>query len=151
MVAVSYDAIETVVIAGMAVVGATVIYRFIAPFIGSRQRGETVADHIMRIETERREEQVFQSNLNMAPRKAMAIRLTNVAVVFAVMWLLSCFPANSLVMSIVMYVAVGLILCSWAKLIPKEKLHGLDWSHRLELRLFYVWLWPINVARSVMH
>ena len=51
MVDVSNDALRTVVIGGLAVVAATLIFRFLAPFIGSRRRGETVADHVMRVET----------------------------------------------------------------------------------------------------
>ncbi|MDN7483618.1 hypothetical protein QZM38_22645 [Burkholderia orbicola] len=150
MIEVSADALRTVVIAGMAVVAATVIFRFVVPFIGSRWRGETIADHVTRVESEQREKRLFQSNLNTSPGEALSIRLVNIAVALTVMWLLSRFPTSYLVVYFVLYVAVGMVFCWWAKVIPDDKFNGLNWNSRLQLRLFYVWLWPINVARSLM-
>ncbi|MCA8058520.1 hypothetical protein [Burkholderia cepacia] len=150
MIEVSNDTLRTVVIAGMAVVAATVIFRFVLPFIGSRLRGETIADHVARVEREQREKRLFQSNLNTSPQEALSIRLVNFAITLAVMWLLSRFPTSYLVVYFVLYVAVGMGFCWWAKVIPAEKFNSLNWNSRLQLRLFYVWLWPINVARSLM-
>ncbi len=150
MIEVSNDALRTVVIAGMAVVAATVIFRFVVPFIGSRLRGETIADHVTRVESEQREKRLFQSNLNTSPREALSIRAVNIAIALTVMWLLSRFPTSYLVVYFVLYVAVGMGFCWWAKVIPDEKFHCLNWNSRLQLRLFYVWLWPINVVRSLM-
>ncbi|MDW9226133.1 hypothetical protein C7S15_0680 [Burkholderia cepacia] len=76
--------------------------------------------------------------------------MVNIAIALTVMWLLSRFPTSNLVVYFVLYVAVGMGCCWWAKVIPDEKFHCLNWNSRLQLRLFYVWLWPINVVRSLM-
>lgn len=150
MVDVSNDVLRTLMIGGMAVVAATVIFRFLVPFIGSRRRGETVADHVMRVETEQREQRLFQADLNASAREGLSIRLVNILIAIAAMWLISHFPTSYLVVYFVLYVGVGMALCSWAKVIPQARFDGLNWNSRLQLRLFYAWLWPINVARSFM-
>lgn len=150
MVDVSNDALRTVVIGGLAVVAATLIFRFLAPFIGSRRRGETVADHVMRVETEQQERRLFQADLNTSRHEALSIRCINILTAIAAMWLLSRFPTSYLVVYFVLYVGVGIALCSWAKVIPQARFDGLNWNSRLQLRLFYAWLWPINIARSFM-
>jgi len=150
MVNVSNDALRTLVLGGMAVVAATVIFRFLAPFIGSRRRGETISDHVMRVEAEQREQRLFQADLNASPREGVSIRYVNVLIEIVAMWLLSHFPTSYLVVYFVLYVGIGMALCSWAKVIPQARFDALNWNSRLQLRLFYAWLWPINVVRSFM-
>lgn len=148
MVHVWNDALRTVVIGGGAVVAATLIFWFLAPFIGSRRRGETMADHVMRVETEQRQLRLFQADLNTSRHAALSIRLINILVAIAATWLLSRSPTSYLVVYFILYVGIGMALCSWAKVIPQAQFDRLNWNSRLQLRLFYAWLWPIYIARS---
>jgi hypothetical protein len=108
-----------------------------------------MADHVMRVETEQRQQRIFQADLNTSRHAALSIRLINIFVAIAVMWLLSRSPTSFLVVYFIVYVGVGMALCSWAKVIPQAQFDGLNWNSRLQLRLFYAWLWPINIARSL--
>lgn len=143
---VSNGALRIAVIAGMAATAATVIFRFVAPFIGSRKRGETLAEHALRVDAEQREERLSQFNLNASPREALAIRLANFAILIAMMWLISRFPTSYFAVCFVLYTAFGMAYCAWAKVVPRERFDGLDKSNRLQLRLFYAWQWPIRAV-----
>ncbi|SEK02470.1 hypothetical protein [Paraburkholderia diazotrophica] len=38
---------------------------------------------------------------------------------------------------------------SVAKAVRAELLAGLNWNSRLNVRLYYVWLWPLNVIKPI--
>ncbi|MEM5387834.1 hypothetical protein VSR68_30230 [Paraburkholderia phymatum] len=139
-----------------ACIVATIAFRKIAPYLWGRRQGEPILDHIERVSRAQKEEHDFQVNLNMTPQKALLVRSTNIAVLMGFM----CFAAyvapkigpefmvNS-VLCFGAYVATGLVACSVASVVPAERFAGLDWNSRLNVRLYFVWLWPLNVIKAI--
>ncbi|CAB3775057.1 hypothetical protein [Paraburkholderia humisilvae] len=139
-----------------ACITATVIFRKVAPYLWGQCKGETIGQHIERIHREQKEKHDFQFNLNMPPRRALRVRTTNVAVLLGFM----CFGAyvapkighefmSSSVLCFGAYIAIGLIACSLARVVPAELFTGLNWNSRIDVRLYYVWLWPLHVIKTM--
>ena len=139
-----------------ACIVATLAFRQIAPYLWGRHQGERILDHIERVSREQQEKHDFQVNLNMTPRKALIVRSTNMAVLFGFM----CFATyvaphigrqfmTDSVLWFGAYVAIGFITCSIAKAVPAELFAGLNWNSRFDVRLYYVWLWPLNVIQAI--
>ncbi|VVE59543.1 hypothetical protein [Pandoraea sputorum] len=46
-------------------------------------------------------------------------------------------------------VIVGYLAGLLFKVVPVEAMAGLHWNSRLDVRLYYVWLWPLNVYKQI--
>ncbi|KAA0073149.1 hypothetical protein CIW54_27930 (plasmid) [Paraburkholderia sp. T12-10] len=139
-----------------AAIVATVIYRKVAPYLWGRRKGEPVLAHVQRVAEEQEQDAIKQRDLNMTRQKAIRVRAINAGVLIGFMCLSSYLlrrvgfeVTNSAILSFGGYVVAGLVACSLARAIPAELFAGLSWSSRIDVRLYYVWLWPLNVIKAI--
>lgn len=139
-----------------ACIVATLAFRKIAPYLWGRRQDERIIDHLERVRREQKEKHDIQVNLNMTRQKALIVRSTNMAVLFGFMCFATYvaptisreFTTNS-VLCFGAYVSIGLVACSIARAVPAELFTGLNWNSRIDVRLYYVWLWPLNVIKAI--
>jgi hypothetical protein len=147
---------NTVLIAIVAVF-ATKIYKYVAPYLWGRRAGESMPEHLTRVAGEQQQESIKQRDLNMGRERALRVRSINVGVLLAFMVLMSISlrfgiqTTNHAVLLFAGYVLVGYIACLLARVVPAEAMAGLTWNNRFDVRLYYVWLWPLNVFKSITH
>ncbi|OED09667.1 hypothetical protein [Burkholderia sp. A2] len=134
---------------------ATAIYRRIAPYL-FRRHGEAMAARLARVASEQEQAALKQRDLNMTRGRALRVRLTNVGILLGFLLIvgfatprLGFSTTNSAVLTFGAYVLVGYIAVLLARVVPSEALQGLNWNSRIDVRLYYVWLWPLNVFKTV--
>ncbi|QPQ89152.1 hypothetical protein I6H08_38800 (plasmid) [Burkholderia gladioli] len=139
-----------------AAIVATITYRKLAPYLWGRMKGEPVLDHVQRVAHEQGQYQLRQRDLNMTRQKAVRVRAINAGVLIGFMCLASYLMrqagfqvTNNTILSFGVYVVIGLLACSLAKAVPAELFAGLNWHSRIDVRLYYVWLWPLNVIKAI--
>lgn len=139
-----------------AAIFATVLFRKLAPYLWGRRKGEPVAAHLARAAQEQAEKAAIQQNLNMTPQKAFRVRVINMAVMLGFLCFVSYiaprighqFMGNA-VLYFGGYVLAGLVACSLFKAVPAELFAGLTWNSRIDVRLYYAWLWPLTVIKAI--
>ncbi|WP_410199510.1 hypothetical protein [Burkholderia cenocepacia] len=147
---------ENLIFIVAASIGATWFYRKIVPYLWSRRKGERTVEHLQRVHAELQEKQAIQQNLNMTRQQALRVRLINFGIPFAFL----CFVAfigprispsftRAAMLCFAAYLIVGWVACTLAKVVPAERLDGLHWNSRLDVRLYHVWLWPLNVVKAL--
>jgi hypothetical protein len=139
-----------------AAIVATIAYRKLAPYLRGRMKGEPVLDHVQRVAHEQEQYRLRQRDLNMTRQKAVRVRAINAGVLIGFMCLASYLMrqagfqvTNNTILSFGVYVVIGLLACSLAKAVPAELFAGLNWHSRIDVRLYYVWLWPLNVIKAI--
>lgn len=139
-----------------AAIVATIAYRKLAPYLWGRMKGEPVLDHVQRVAHEQEQYQLRQRDLNMTRQKAVRVRAINAGVLIGVMCLASYLMrqagfqvTNNTILSFGVYVVIGLVACSLVRAVPAELFAGLNWHSRIDVRLCYVWLWPLNVIKAI--
>ncbi|EIF32246.1 hypothetical protein BCh11DRAFT_07834 [Burkholderia sp. Ch1-1] len=144
------------VLFAVAAVFATKAYKWVAPFLFGRRKGESLPAHVQRVVDEHEQERLTQRDLNMGRERALRVRFVNVGVLLAFMVFIGvCLPrvgfqiTNQAVLAFGAYVLVGYIACLLAKVVPAEAMAGLNWNSRLDVRLYYVWLWPLNIVKRI--
>jgi hypothetical protein len=144
-----------VLFAGAAIV-ATLLFGKVAPYLWGRRKGEPVAAHLARAAREQAEKAAIQQSLNMTPQKALRVRGINMAVMLGFLCFVSYiaprigheFMGNA-VLYFAGYVLVGLVVCSIFKAVPAGLFAGLTWKSRIDVRLYYAWLWPLTVIKAI--
>jgi hypothetical protein len=146
---------NTVLLAAAAVI-ATKLYKWVAPFLFARRKGESLPEQVQRVVDEHEQHRLAQRDLNMGRERALRVRFVNVGVLFTFMILISIsFPrigvqlTNQAVLAFGAYVLVGYVVCVLAKVVPAEAMAGLNWNSRIDVRLYYVWLWPLNIVKRL--
>ncbi|KGD42888.1 hypothetical protein [Burkholderia pseudomallei] len=144
------------VLFAVAAVFATKAYKWIAPLLFGRRKGESFPEHVQRVVNEKEQDRLKQRDLNMGRARALRVRLINLGVLFGFLVLVGvCMPrvgfavTNQAVLVFGAYVFVGFIACLALRVVPAEALAGLNWNSRLDVRLYYVWLWPINIIKTI--
>ncbi|CAI8697170.1 hypothetical protein [Burkholderia sp. IT-111MI5] len=139
-----------------AAIVATIAYRKLAPYLWGRIKGATVLDHVQRVAHEQKQYQLKQRDLNMTRQKAVRVRAINAGVLIGFMCLASYLMrqtgfqvTNNTILSFGVYVVIGLVACSLVRAVPAELFAGLNWHSRIDVRLYYVWLWPLNVIKAI--
>ena len=144
-----------VLFVGAAIV-ATLLFGKVAPYLWGRRKGEPVVAHLARAAQEQAEKATIQQNLNMTPQKALRVRVINMAVMLGFLSFVSYiaprigheFMGNA-VLYFGGYVLAGLVACSIFKVVPAELFAGLTWNSRIDVRLYYAWLWPLTVIKAI--
>lgn len=147
---------ENLVLIVAAAIGATYLYRNVIPYLWSRKEGESIVEHVQRVQVEQHEKRVVQQNLNMTPEMAKRVRLINFGILFGFM----CFVAlvgprigrsftGTATLYFAAYLIVGWVACAIAKVVPADRLMGLHWNSRLDVRMYHLWLWPLNVMKAI--
>lgn len=150
------ELIKNIVIFLVAAFVATILIRKFGSYLWGRRKGEPIMAYLARARREQEEKEAIQRNLNMNPQKAFHVRLINTAISFGFL----CFGAyiSPLIgrdvtqlasLCFFGYVLIGLVVCSIIKVVPAALLSGLNWGNRLNLRLYYVWLWPLSVTKAI--
>ncbi|MDP9158571.1 MAG: hypothetical protein M3O74_30545 [Pseudomonadota bacterium] len=92
----------------------------------------------------------------MTPRKALRVRVINTAVMLGFLSFVSFIGPRighefmgDAVLYFGGYVLVGLVVCSIFKVVPAEQFAGLTWNSRIDVRLYYAWLWPLIVIKAI--
>ncbi|AKM33537.1 hypothetical protein AB870_25565 (plasmid) [Pandoraea faecigallinarum] len=141
---------------GVAAVIATKAYKWIAPILLGRRKGETLPERVKRVADDQERDRIKQRALNMGRERALHVRSINVGVLFAFMVLVGTvlprvgFPCKQeVVLAFGAYVIVGYLAGLLFKVVPAEAMAGLNWNSRLDVRLYYVWLWPLNVYKRI--
>jgi len=134
---------------------ATAIYRRIAPYL-FRRHGEAMAARLARVASEQEQATLKQRDLNMTRSRALRVRLTNVGILVGFSLIVCLLTprlgfaiTNNAVLTFGAYVLVGYIAVLLARVVPAEALQGLTWNSRIDVRLYYVWLWPLNIFKTV--
>jgi hypothetical protein len=55
---------------------------------------------------------------------------------------------NTIILTCVAYIGSGYAVCRLVKVTPAGWTAELDWSSRVSVRLYYLWLRPLNVTRT---
>lgn len=146
------------VLFAVAAVFATKAYKWIAPLLFNRRKGESFPEHVQRVANEHEQDRLKQRDLNMGRARALRVRLINLGVLFGFLVLVGVgMPrfgfavTNQAVLVFGVYVLVGFIACLALRVVPAEALAGLNWNSRLDVRLYYVWLWPLNIIKTFTH
>ncbi|AKK25101.1 hypothetical protein [Pandoraea oxalativorans] len=144
------------VLFGVAAVFATKAYKWIAPILFGRRKGETLPERVKRVAGDQEQDRLKQRDLNMGRERALHVRSVNVGVLFAFMVLVGTFfprvgfPfTHEVLLAFGAYVIVGYLAGLLFKVVPAEAMAGLNWNSRLDVRLYYVWLWPLNVYKRI--
>ncbi|OXJ06658.1 hypothetical protein [Burkholderia sp. HI2500] len=147
---------ENLIFIVAASIGATWLYRKVVPYLWSRKKGESAVEHLERVRIEQQEKQSVQQNLNMTPKMALRVRLVNFGILLGFLCFLAFIGPRAghpfmqhVTLYFGAYVIVGWVACALAKVVAAERLDGLNWDGRLNVRLYHVWLWPLNVVKAI--